>query len=243
MSVVERVSRPARDAVAQHARLRGQVDLGPRVPVLALFALIGLLEFALGPVAYPLAAGFAAGIAIAVASPFVMRKLGPWVAIIVLGLGQFTRPAAASWHFFVLLAGLHLLHVLGALAGPLPWRGWIQPRVLARPLLRVVAIQVPVQLVAAVILLALAPDAHGHRPLSWAGFGLIGVLALAALTLTLIRPLLHTQPSRLDGVAAVDTAGSGTDSEERQHRQRAAIERAAQDGTFTELPDGDDAWR
>ena len=86
----------------------------------------------------------------------------------------------------MLLAGVHLLHVLAALTLGLPWRSWIQPSVFTRPLLRFVAIQIPVQLLAVVTLLLLAPNAHGHRPLTVAEFTIIGAVALAGLTVMLL---------------------------------------------------------
>jgi hypothetical protein len=106
--------------------------------------------------------------------------------IVFLALGELSHPAALSWQLLVLLAGVHLLHVLATLALGLPWRSWIHPSAFTRPLLRFVSIQIPVQLLAVVTLLLLAPTAHGHRPLTVAEFTLVGAAALAGLTLILL---------------------------------------------------------
>jgi Arc/MetJ family transcription regulator len=41
----------------------------------------------------------------------------------------------------------------------------------------------------------------------------------------------------------VDTVNSALRAVVAQHRQRIMLERAARDGTYRDLPDGDDAWR
>jgi heme/copper-type cytochrome/quinol oxidase subunit 4 len=64
--------------------------------------------------------------------------------------------------------------------------------VFARPLLRLAAIQVPVQLCAVVLLLLLQPNDNGQRPVSAAVFGVLGAIAVAGLALLLFR-------SRADG--------------------------------------------
>jgi hypothetical protein len=174
---------------ANLVRMRGGPQLGPRMPTLALPAIIGVLNLGLSVVSYGLGTGIAIGIVLAVVSPWAPRQLGAWGAIVVIGAGQFTRHPSLNWRFFVLLAGLHLLHVLGTVTAGLPWRSWVQLTVFARPLLRFLAIQIPTQLLAGLALAVLAPDSHGHRPVSWPGFGLIGAVALAGLALLLAVPL------------------------------------------------------
>lgn len=176
--------------------LRGLPQLGPRMPAVALPAIIGVLSLGLSVVSYGAAAGIPIGILLAVASPWAPYRLGPWGAILVIGLGQFTREPSLHWQSFVLLAGLHLLHVLGSLTAGIPWRSWVQLTVLRLPLLRFVAIQIPTQLLAGLTLAVLAPNSHGHRPVSWAGFGLIGAVALAGLALLLVTPLIAERSRR-----------------------------------------------
>jgi hypothetical protein len=69
----------------------------------------------------------------------------------------------------------------------LPRRSWLQPGVFLAPLRRFVAIQVPVQALAVVALLALAPSPSGHRPLHAGAFAVVGAVALAGLALVLLR--------------------------------------------------------
>ena len=100
-----------------------------------------------------------------------------------------------------MLLGLHLLHVIAMLALELPWRSWVQPRVFVPPLRRFLVIQVPTQLLAVLALLLLAPSADGHRPLTVAGFAVVGAVALAGLALLLTGPGLDERraPSKVGG--------------------------------------------
>jgi hypothetical protein len=127
------------------------------------------------------------GILLSLAAAWAPQNLITWVLIVFLALRELGHHAALTWHLLVLLAGLHLLHVLGMLALELPWRSWVQPAVFARPLARFVAIQIPTQLLAVVALLLLAPNAHGHRPLTLAEFTVVGAAGLAGLALLLLR--------------------------------------------------------
>jgi hypothetical protein len=159
---------------------------GARVPaVLVRFALavVGVL---LSLVVYAASGWLAVGILFSLLAAWAPEYLLSWLLIVFLGLGELGRHAALSWQLLVLLAGLHLLHVLATLALGLPWRSWAQPSVFTRPLLRFIVIQVPVQLLAVVSLLLLAPNDHGHRPLTVAAFSVIGSVALAGLALLLL---------------------------------------------------------
>ena len=120
-----------------------------------------------------------------------------WVLILYLAAGRLAHHASLSWQFLVLLAGVHLLHILGMLALELPWRSWVQPQLFVAPLRRFLVIQVPTQLLAILALLLLAPSPDGHRPLTIAGFGVVGALALAGLALLLAGPRLdEARPQR-----------------------------------------------
>jgi hypothetical protein len=109
-----------------------------------------------------------------------------WMLIVFLALGELARPAGLTWQLLVLIAGVHLMHLLGMLTLTLPWRSWLQPRLFKRPLLRFISIQFPVQLLAVAALPLLAPSTHGHRPLNVAAFSILGAVALAALALLLL---------------------------------------------------------
>lgn len=127
------------------------------------------------------------GIPLALVAAWSPEYLLGWLLIVFLALGELGRPTSLSWQLLVLIAGVHLLHVLASLALGLPWRSWVAPGLLARPLLRFLAVQIPVQLLAVAALLLLAPNAHGHRPLTVVEFTVIGAAALVGLTLVLLR--------------------------------------------------------
>lgn len=159
----------------------------PGVVVRAAFVIAGVL---LSLVGYGLTGWFWVGIVLAVLAAWFPQYLIGWVLILFLAAGRLAHPASLSWRFLLLLAGLHLLHVLATLALELPWRSWVQPEVFVGPLRRFLVIQVPTQLLAIVALLLLAPSQTGHRPLTVAAFGVVGALALAGMALLLAGPRL-----------------------------------------------------
>lgn len=156
----------------------------PGVAVRAAFVAVGV---ALSIVDYQLTGWLTIAIVLAIAAAWVPRYLVGWGLILFLALGQLTRHLDLTWRFLVLLAGVHLLHVLAMLTLELPWRSWVQPAVFVPPLIRFIAIQVPTQALAVVVLRLLAPTANGHRPLTLAAFAVIGSVALAGLVLLLFR--------------------------------------------------------
>jgi hypothetical protein len=184
-------------------------DIGLRMPGATVRVLLGLVGVALVFLTIPVGFWFVIGLiltALAVAAPAL---LGAWGLIVLLSIATLTRPESAfDGRFFVLLAGLHLLHVLGAQTLVLPWRAWVQVGVLRAPLLRFVVIQVPVQVLAFVVLLLVAPSGAGNG--AGAGTGtasgigdlgaagpiaaVIGAVALGAVVVILIVPLLRERP-------------------------------------------------
>ena len=103
----------------------------------------------------------------------------------------FRDPSAHDWHFFVLLAGLHLLHVLATLTLAHPWRSWVQLAAIRPPLHRYLAVQVPVQIVALLTLALLAPGPDGSAHVTVPAVGIAGAAALVLITLRLIVPMLR----------------------------------------------------
>jgi hypothetical protein len=158
-----------------------------RIPGVAVRAVLALIGVALTLVVYGTSGWLAVGIILALLAAWAPEMLFAWLLIVFLVIGQLGRQATLSWQLLVLLAGLQLVHVLATLTLELPWRGWVQPAVFAVPLRRFIAIQVPSQLLAVVALLLLAPNAHGHRPLTLNGASVIGAAALAVLALLLLR--------------------------------------------------------
>jgi hypothetical protein len=157
----------------------------PALVVRAVFVIAGLM---LSLVDYKFTGWLAVGIVLSVAAALSPRHLLAWVLILYLAAGRLAHHASLSWQFLVVLAGVHLLHVLGMLALELPWQSWVQPQLFVEPLRRFLVIQVPTQLLAILALLSLAPSPDGHRPLTIAEFGVVGALALAGLTLLLAGP-------------------------------------------------------
>ena len=174
---------------------------GARIPALAVRAVFAIAGVLLSLVDYGLTGWLAVGIVLSVAAALSPRHLLGWVLILFLAAGRLAHHASLSWQFLVLLAGLHLLHVLAMLALELPWRSWVQPTVFVAPLRRFLVIQVPTQLLAVLALLLLAPSPDGHRPLTVAGFAVVGAVALAGLALLLTGPRLDEArpPPAVDG--------------------------------------------
>lgn len=168
------------DLPAAHARI-------PGFAVRAVFVIAGVL---LSLVEYRPTGWLAVGIVLSVAAAWSPQSLLGWVLILFLAAGQLAHHAGLGWRFLVLVAGLHLLHVLGMLMLELPWRSWVQPAVFMGPLLRFLTIQVIAQPLAVAALLLLAPGDHGHRPVSVPEFALIGAAAFAGLALLLLGPWL-----------------------------------------------------
>lgn len=171
---------PPADRPARDARIPGYA-----VPV--AFAVTGAL---LSLVDYGFSGWLAFGIALSIAAAVAPDTLLGWLVILFLAAGQIAQHAELSVRLLVLLAGLHLLHVLACQSLELPWRSWIQPAVFKAPLRRFLLIQVPTQLFAVVAMLLLAPGHSGHRPLTIEVFAVIGAVAAVGLAVLLVRPRL-----------------------------------------------------
>jgi hypothetical protein len=172
------------------ARLAPPPDLPAaeaRIPALAVRIALVLVGGLLSLLVYGTSGWLVLGILLALLAAWQPDYLLAWVLIVFLALGQLDHRATLRWQLLALLAGVQLLHLLASLALMLPWRAWVQPAVLITPLLRLIAIQIPVQVVAVLALLLLAPNAHGHRPLTIPEFTLVGAAALAGLAVLLLR--------------------------------------------------------
>jgi hypothetical protein len=163
-------------------------DARTRVPALAVRVTLVIVALALCLVDFGLNGWLAVAICLAVGAACVPESLLGWALILFLALGRFAHHPALSWQFLVLLAGLHLIHVLSMLTLGMPLRSWVQPAVFVAPLIRFVSIQVPTQALAVVALLLMAPSANGHRPLTVGAVAVIGTFALAWLAVMLLRP-------------------------------------------------------
>jgi hypothetical protein len=169
-------------------RLKSLPELGARLPGWVPRAAFGLVALLVCADRFGFGFWFFAGAVLTVVAVALPRFLAAWGLVLLLGASQaFRAPGAWDWHFFALLAALHLLHVIAAQTLVLPVRGWIQLAVFRRPLLRWVLIQLPVQLVALVAFLLLAPDRISALP----AIGIAGAAALVVAAALLVVPLLR----------------------------------------------------
>jgi hypothetical protein len=129
-------------------------------------------------------------VALAVIGAFVPGSLGTWGCALMIGLAHLSHSAeVGDWRPYATLAVVHLLHVLGGLAMVVPWRARMQARVLRRPLVRWVVIQVPAQLVLVGVLLASTSLRRVHlfdAPTA-AVFAVVAAVCLGAIATLLVR--------------------------------------------------------
>lgn len=162
--------------------------IGARVPAGAVRA--GLAALGLGLCLTVLPEGFLRllGLGLVVAAVINPAWLTSWALLLLLAARRLAEPfTGLDAELLVLIAGLHALHVLGALSLVLPVRGWLQLRILRRPLLGYLTIQAVVQPFAVALLLVLSPD--GVATATWPVAALVGALALLGTVLVLrLRP-------------------------------------------------------
>jgi hypothetical protein len=158
---------------------------GARIPALSVRAALAIAGVLLSLVDFGPTGWLVVGTVLSLAAASAPEYLIGWVLVLFLAAGRLAHHPTLDWQFLVMLFGLHLLHVLSMLALEVPWRSWVQAKVFVAPLRRFLVVQVPTQLLAVVALLLLAPGPHGHRPLTVAGFAVVGAAALAGLALLL----------------------------------------------------------
>jgi hypothetical protein len=161
--------------------------VGPGIaPRLVLAASGSFLSFTAYRSAFPIVVG----VLLAVVAAAVPRTMAAWILILFLGASRIPRDhSALDWRLLVLIFGLHLIHVVGAQALKLPVRSWVQVAMFRAPLLRFIAIQVPVQLVAIATLLLFGSRSDGGQRVEVAALGTVGAVAFVAVTLLLAAPL------------------------------------------------------
>jgi hypothetical protein len=176
--------------------LRALPDVGARVPGVLVRLMPAVVGAPLCVVAYQQPVLLGVGLALLVLMVVRQQAFPLWLFIVFLAGSRLEQHhASLEWRFFALLFGLHLVDVLKRVALLAPLRGWVQLAVFRRPLLRIAAIQLPVQAVSAVALWLLAPDSHA-RPSTFAFFGVLGAIALVVVTLLLVTPLVKQHASR-----------------------------------------------
>jgi hypothetical protein len=124
----------------------------------------------------------AVGLLLAAAVTLAPNRVPTWWLLLVLALSQLWRePSVTDLTFYLLLAGVHLLHVLGGLARLLPWMGRMQVGALVRPLQRFVLVQAVAQAGAVSTLLVFDGNPITVRGLSILAAGALGVVAAILL--------------------------------------------------------------
>ncbi len=121
----------------------------------------------------------AIGLLLAMLGTFAPNQVPAWWLLLLLGLSQIWRkPSATDVVYYLLLAGVHLLHVLSSIARVLPWNGRLQVRTIVRPLRRYVLVQAVVQPVAGGALLAFDRGPGGVTGLSILAAGILCTVAV-----------------------------------------------------------------
>lgn len=176
----------------RESRPRASVPaIGPWVPTATLRAIF--FAVAAGLCVLVLASPFwiALGLLLAAAVTLAPGRVPTWWLLLLLALSQLWRePSVTDLAFYLLLAGVHLLHVLGGLARLLPWKGRMQPGALVRPLQRFVLVQAAAQAVAAAALLA-----FGGGPGTVPGLSILAAVALGFVAAVLARRLRQPRPA------------------------------------------------
>lgn len=107
-----------------------------------------------------------------------------WWLLFLLGMSQLTRePSPSNPVFYLLLAGVHLLHVLGSVARLVSWRGRLQLRSCVLPFRRILLVQLVVQPVSAGVLLVFDGGRRGTVPNS----SILAALMLGAIAALFLR--------------------------------------------------------
>lgn len=126
---------------------------------------------------------------LAVAGTIAPNLVPTWWLVLLLGLSQLWRePSVTDFAYYALLAGVHLLHVLGGLARLLPWGGRLQVGALTLPLRRFVIVQAVAQPAAAGALFAFS----GVRG-TVAGLSIVAALMLAIVAVVFARGLRQSE--------------------------------------------------
>jgi hypothetical protein len=117
------------------------------------------------------------GLLLSVAVTLLPDWVPNWWLMLVLALTQVWRePSPTDLTFYLLLAGVHLLHVLGSLARLLPWTGRMQVSALVRPIQRFIMVQAVAQGAAACALLAFSGGDGSVRGLSIFAAGVLATV-------------------------------------------------------------------
>lgn len=174
-------------------RVRQAPRLGARVPGWMLRGILAAVGIVLCLVQLPLGTdGVWAWVGIAITGIAVVFPTTPaaWLLMLMLGISVLSRvPSPADPRIYLLIAGIHLLHLIASYTRVVPVRGWIQVRALVSPLRRYLLVQLPAQAVALLTLAVFAPKIGEHR-VAIPALGIVAGIALVGLALVLIVPMI-----------------------------------------------------
>lgn len=173
---------PAERRAAQRAALPA---VPAAVPLAALRVLLGVVGVGASVAVLPLGGWLWLALVVALVAAVRPASGAPWLLAGLWVLHAVVGSERLGLHLAVLVAAVHLVHVVGSFALALPGRGVLGARVLVRPALRFVVVQVPVQALA----LAAAWVTGAHRPH-------VPVLAVAAAAALAVVALVAVRPRR-----------------------------------------------
>ncbi len=157
--------------------------IGWWAPTAALHLLFLAVAAGLCVLVLPAPLWLSIGLSLAVAGTLAPNTVPTWWLLLLLGVSQLSRvPSATDTVYYLLLAGLHLLHVVGSFARVVPWSGRLQIAAVVRPLQRFVLLQAVVQPFAFVALL-LFGEIRGSIP--W--LPIVAAVTLASVAAVLFR--------------------------------------------------------
>lgn len=166
--------------------LRGAVpSIGPSVPTAIVHVVFLAVATALCVLVLDAPFWRGIGLLLAIAGTFIPNLVPRWWVILVLGVCQFWRePSVTDPTFYLLLAGVHLLHIIDSLCRQMPWNARVQTAAFVRPLQRFVSVQLLVQAVAVGALMAFS-ERRGTVP----GLSILSVALLGVVGVVLVRGL------------------------------------------------------
>jgi hypothetical protein len=162
-------------------------EIGRWVPTVLLHGLVLAVSAALCLLVLAPPLWRVVGLTLAVVGTVVPRRVPLWWLLLLLGLSPLGRePSATDVTFYLLLAGVHLLYVLGGLARLVPWEGRMQVGALVQPMRRFVLLQAVVQPVAVGALLVFG-GGSGTVP----GLSIVAAVVLGVVAVVLARSPGH----------------------------------------------------
>jgi hypothetical protein len=178
---------------SNRVRVRQAPSIGARVPGWTLRSILAIVGIGLCLSQLPLGAGgFWLWIGVTITGVAVVFPMTPaaWLLMLMVGMSVLPRvPSPADPRIYLLIAGIHFLHLVASYTRVVPARGWIQLRAFAAPLRRYVLMQLPVQGAAVVALAVFAPKI-GKHPIAIPALGILAGAALIGLALVLIATLI-----------------------------------------------------